>query len=125
MTKNSHQFENEKIILNKNFFYLKSEDKKISLSSQQSEFMWCLVRNVVDKKEVINEIWPNADWKEKRNNYNQILFQIRKLLLREEFPGDTIIPMTGGSVCLNANLIKPIINQSDINWEIFNDKGLF
>lgn len=122
--KNTLYFENDRLALKKNALTLKNENISARLSALQNKLLWCLVRDITERQGIIQEIWPDANWKSKGNNYNQLVFQTQTTLKHCGFPADTLIISPGKGIGLNANLLKPITSPFGDGAYTLHDQGL-
>lgn len=123
--KDTVPFENDEISLIGNIFLLKRGGHSVSLSKKQTALFNCLINEVNDRKEIIEYVWPGENAKSKLNNYNQLVFQTRVLLVKNGFPKDTIITISMYGVCLNMKMLKPTMKKYGREHRVFGDQGFF
>ncbi|HEJ7008126.1 TPA: hypothetical protein SMF37_002417 [Serratia marcescens] len=121
---NEIEFENTVLFLRKNKIILKDGRKALTLSKNQLLLISCLVRDITEKKEIIKAIWPEAPWESKGNNYNQLVFQTRRSLLRAKFPPDLLVIKSNNHICLNANYLRPIPLKQDAAKEMLIEQAI-
>ncbi|MGQ8775447.1 hypothetical protein ACUTQ5_13695 [Serratia sp. NA_112.1] len=121
---NEPYFENSRLVLINNTLTLKEENISVRLSVLQNTFLMCLVRGITERQAIIQAIWPSTHWKDKGNNYKQLLFQTRTTLKRHGCPEDTLILSPGRGIGLNVNLMKPLGPAFDEGAYPLHDQGL-
>ncbi|EIT7185937.1 MAG: hypothetical protein E7K92_13770 [Serratia marcescens] len=123
-TQKEIEFENSVLLLRKNKITLKDGGRALAISKNQLLLISCLLRDITEKKEIIKEIWPEAPWESKGNNYNQLVFQTRRSLLRAKFPPDMLVIESNNYICLNANYLRPIPLKQDAAKEMFIEQAI-
>ncbi|MDT0204226.1 hypothetical protein [Serratia marcescens] len=122
--KNEFHFENEVILIKENILTVKSSKVGVVLSKNQSIFLRCLLQGCTNKKNIIKKIWPDCEHEQKDNNYRQLLFQTRTLL-RNSGLDNSLLRVSKNTLCLDMNLLSPIIEKNKADIMIHNDRGLF
>ncbi|CAI1035909.1 Uncharacterised protein [Serratia quinivorans] len=123
-TKNEiYYFENENISLKKRKLTVKKTNIVISLSKNQSVFLWCLIQGVTNKKDIIESVWPDCDWRSKDNNYRQIIYQTR-ILLRRGGLDNSLHIISKNSLCLDMNITSTNATIQNIDTRKYNDPGI-
>ncbi|MEG9795531.1 hypothetical protein V6X42_23955 [Serratia marcescens] len=121
---NTPRFENNRLALVNGTLIFKKENISVRLSALQNKLLGCLVRDITQKPDIIQAIWPGAEGKAKGNNYNQLVFQTRRTLKRHGCPEGTLILSPGKGISLNANLLKPLSPALNADTSPLNDQGL-
>lgn len=86
--------------------------------------MNCLINEIHNKKEIINIIWEGKSEKDKEKSFNQLVYQLRILLVAKGFPKDTIVTIHNYGLCLNKTKFNQRANQHEEPSNLINDIGL-
>ncbi|MBU9828427.1 hypothetical protein J1779_00510, partial [Rahnella sp. FC061912-K] len=120
---NKSHFENATMILSGNTLRFKKGNDKIKLSKNQSKLMACLISEGNEKNNIINYIWGATDCKSKENNYSQLVFKTKKLLIKNGLPSDLIMTIPNYGLCINKNHAGEKNSHQDHAMKMLNDPG--
>lgn len=105
LLKRSSSFENESLKLRGNNLIFKENNRKVSLSKYQHYLLVCLLNKVNAKEDIIRYLWGEQDYKKKENNYNQLVYQFRQLLIKSGGKEDSLVTLPRYGICLNPSLL--------------------
>ncbi|MEW5558806.1 hypothetical protein AB1287_00860 [Enterobacter asburiae] len=105
LLKNTSSFESELLELKDNLLTLKGEEKKIPLSKYQHHLLVCLINKINSKDDIIRYLWGECDYRKKENGYNQLVFQLRRLIIRSGISTEVLITLPRYGLCLNPQLL--------------------
>ncbi|AVX39900.1 MULTISPECIES: transcriptional regulator [Yersinia] len=92
-----------------------SSQQTISLSEGQKRLLVALLKGINCKRKIINLVWYENHQRISDNNYHQLIFQLRSLLKRHNFPGDLIVTIPHYGIKLSDSLMDISYLQSGIN----------
>lgn len=122
---NKSHFENATMLLSGNTLRFKKGNDKIKLSKNQSKLMACLISEENEKRNIINYIWGARDCKSRDNSYSQLVFKIKKSLIKNDFPADLIITIPNYGLCINKNYTEDKNCRRDHAMIMLNDTGIY
>ncbi|WP_145932196.1 winged helix-turn-helix domain-containing protein [Yersinia bercovieri] len=96
-----------------NKLLIHASQQTITLSEGQKRFLVALIKGINCKRKIISLVWYENHQRISDNNYHQLVFQLRALLLRYNLSGELIVTVPHYGVKLSESL--PNINnlQSD------------
>ncbi|OCJ45494.1 hypothetical protein A6U95_18715 [Serratia sp. 14-2641] len=118
---NTSYFENNLLVLDGNKLRLKKQVREVTLSKNQTKLLIFLINEINDKHSIIEFIWGGVNSKSKENNYNQLVYKTKALLVQNGFPENFIITLPRYGLCLNKAHEQPRTLKFDPVEFIFND----
>jgi len=122
---NSIYLENNSIVLNGNVLIFKKSNSHATLSKNQTKLIYCLLNEVNEKISIINHIWNSKKNKSNQNNYNQLVYKTKALLITNGFPADFIMTIPGYGVCINKNYSEPLIPERRYFMKTLSGMGVY
>ena len=94
-----------KLDLFSNILLIIPSQQHMKLSETQKRFFSCLMQGVNSKRDIIRYVWSSNHEKVCDNNYHQLIFQTRALLVRFGIPAELICTIHYYGVMINDSVL--------------------
>lgn len=94
------------LICRTNMLHIHLTNRTLKLNESQKRFMVCLFKQINCKREIINIVWYENHQKINDNNYHQLVYKTRALLLKAGLPDDVLMTLHYFGVKLNESVFN-------------------
>lgn len=109
----TRKIENSKLSIVGNKIQSNKDGVELTLTKNQATLLGCLTKGIHENKTLASIIWNDGNDKCKKNNFNQLIYQLRRSLEKKGFPDDIIITIPRYGYCLNKNYFRNKNNIED------------
>lgn len=79
------------------------------MNEAQKRLMLCLLQGISSKQDIMQIVWNDSHLRLRDNNYHQLVFQMRALLIRNGLPAELIMTIPHYGLKLNEPLLRSLV----------------